>query len=177
MKTIEKICCGCKSSFMANLKEHKRGFAKFCSRKCFDSSRITKNKKHNCSCYVCETSFYRSLSKKSAPKSGILFCSRGCKEIAQTLKYNLKEIQPAHYGSGQGYNYRQLAFDTFEHCCSDCGYNTYPEILQVHHKDHSRKNNKIDNLEILCPNCHQIKHYFARLEISKIKSDHMKSGN
>lgn len=47
--------------------------------------------------------------------------------------------------------------------CERCGYFKY-EILQVHHKDRNRSNNSIDNLEIICPNCHYEEHYFSHLK-------------
>lgn len=42
--------------------------------------------------------------------------------------------------------------------CEICKFSKYPEVLQVHHIDHDRKNNKIDNLKLLCPTCHMIQH-------------------
>jgi hypothetical protein len=42
--------------------------------------------------------------------------------------------------------------------CEKCGYNK-TEILQVHHKDKNRNNNDLNNLELICPNCHSEKHY------------------
>jgi 5-methylcytosine-specific restriction endonuclease McrA len=42
--------------------------------------------------------------------------------------------------------------------CERCGYNKYPSILGIHHKDRNRKNNHRENLEVLCPNCHSIEH-------------------
>ena len=42
--------------------------------------------------------------------------------------------------------------------CERCGYSKY-EILQVHHKDRSRKNNILENPELICPNCHAEEHY------------------
>jgi predicted nucleic acid-binding Zn ribbon protein len=45
--------------------------------------------------------------------------------------------------------------------CERCGYNKF-EILQVHHKDHNRENNGLDNLELICPNCHYEEHYLQR---------------
>jgi len=29
----------------------------------------------------------------------------------------------------------------------------------VHHKDRNRENNEIENLELLCPNCHSEDHF------------------
>ena len=46
--------------------------------------------------------------------------------------------------------------------CIKCGISDWQEIplkLHIHHKDHDKTNNNIDNLEYLCPNCHSIEHY------------------
>ena len=37
-------------------------------------------------------------------------------------------------------------------------------VSVVHHKDHNRKNNKVDNLMWLCLNCHFLTHYDKALE-------------
>lgn len=42
--------------------------------------------------------------------------------------------------------------------CWDCK-EAFPEsLLLVHHKDHNRHNNMIDNLQLVCKRCHQIEH-------------------
>ena len=46
--------------------------------------------------------------------------------------------------------------------CERCGYARY-EILQVHHRDRNRRNNDLENLELICPNCHYEEHYVSRL--------------
>lgn len=45
--------------------------------------------------------------------------------------------------------------------CERCDYDK-PEILQVHHRDSNQANNELDNLELLCPNCHAEEHHFLR---------------
>lgn len=40
--------------------------------------------------------------------------------------------------------------------CSQCGWFGYCE---VHHKDRNRTHNTLDNLDVLCPNCHTDKHF------------------
>lgn len=45
--------------------------------------------------------------------------------------------------------------------CQQCGWNnTHPKtgkvLLQIHHKDGNRENGYLENLEILCPNCHSM---------------------
>lgn len=44
-----------------------------------------------------------------------------------------------------------------EHKCEKCGFQTWnglPIPLELHHKDGNHYNNQLDNLQILCPNCH-----------------------
>lgn len=96
-------------------------------------------------CPICNSTF---TVKKGEPKEKIT-CSRSC---ANT-----------HFRSGSKHpnwkdestNYRSKVDIT---SCERCGYNTYINILQVHHKDRNRQNNTLENLEVLCPNCHCIEH-------------------
>lgn len=46
--------------------------------------------------------------------------------------------------------------------CADCGYKKYPKVLQVHHIDENRKNNSIENLVVLCPTCHNVRHFLNK---------------
>ena len=44
-------------------------------------------------------------------------------------------------------------------CCEKCGISEWFGVkipLELHHKDNNHFNNKLDNLVILCPNCHSI---------------------
>lgn len=52
------------------------------------------------------------------------------------------------------------------HDCTRCGYNK-KEILQVHHKDKKRENNNLENLELICPNCHFEEHYLEKSWLRK----------
>ncbi len=45
--------------------------------------------------------------------------------------------------------------------CQRCDY-CKTEILQVHHKDKNRQNNDLDNLELICPNCHFEEHFLEK---------------
>jgi len=45
--------------------------------------------------------------------------------------------------------------------CERCQYAVY-EILQIHHRDRNRDNNSLQNLELLCPNCHAREHYMKK---------------
>lgn len=39
-------------------------------------------------------------------------------------------------------------------CCKLTMWNYLPMPLELHHKDGERRNNVLNNLELLCPNCH-----------------------
>ena len=51
-----------------------------------------------------------------------------------------------------------LEFGYLENKCYKCGittiYNGLPITLQLHHKDGNNRNNFVENLTLLCPNCH-----------------------
>ena len=49
-----------------------------------------------------------------------------------------------------------------EYQCFECKISEWRNkkiLLQIHHKNHNRYDNSIENLCYLCPNCHSIKHY------------------
>jgi len=50
--------------------------------------------------------------------------------------------------------YRPRAFKAYGKQCETCGYHKYEQSLQVHHIDSNRSNNNLDNLIVLCANCH-----------------------
>lgn len=168
MKSIQKECGNCGESFDGLLKEHKRGGALYCCQSCATESLNKKrawakaNKFPNCVCATCAKTFHRSPSKIGKSKSGFTFCTRVCKEQAQTShsKLRIAEIIPDHYGNGNS-TYRKRAIDSFGAACMACGYDKHVEIIHVHHKDRDRNNGSLDNLEVLCIRCHMENHLAA----------------
>lgn len=66
-------------------------------------------------------------------------------------------------------NYLRLKYNN---SCQKCGWNeinqwTHRVPLQVHHVDGDCTNNKEDNLELLCPNCHSLTDNFGSLNTGK----------
>ena len=160
---IKLNCLNCKKEFITIKSEVRRGNGKFCSINC--SSQYTHKQKpkpeQNCECALCGKKFYKNPTKLKNSKSGLYFCCRSHKDQAQRIG-GIKEIMPSHYGTGIYANseaYRKIAFSHYDKKCNRCGYETHPEILHVHHKDRNTRNNKPENLEILCPNCHTWEHY------------------
>lgn len=54
-------------------------------------------------------------------------------------------------------SYRDLVL-TGKDKCAICGFCALQDALEVHHKDFDRSHNTVDNLEILCANCHTVLH-------------------
>ena len=122
-----------------------------CSPKCLS---ILKGDTKLVKCAHCNKEHYKTNSKLENSKSGLYFCSRECKDTGQTY---IEAIQPDHYGSGA--NYRDRALKYYGAVCNRCSYDTNVAAIVVHHKDHNRQHNDLENLEVLCANCHAIEHY------------------
>lgn len=106
------------------------------------------------------------------------FCSKQCRGRFHTHKSRVKKGLIKKPGVGSGGNqwgkdnhqykvgigtYHRLAFDNKPNLCNRC---TETKNLLVHHIDHNRNNNELDNLEILCKRCHQ-KHHEHRDELGR----------
>lgn len=160
MSIIAKNCLNCQKLFNADTKELNRGNAKFCSHSC-SSQYFHKSQpppELNATCAFCGIKFHKMLSRFTS-KSGLVFCCRKHKDLAQRLD-GIKEIHPSHYNHTSGINiYRRIAYEHYPKICRRCKYIEHPEILVVHHIDRNRHNNKVENLEVLCPNCHNYEHF------------------
>jgi len=79
---------------------------------------------------------------------------------------------------GKYVNYRKLAFEYYKppHVCVVCGFGI-PDVLEVAHVDGNRKNNKVENLVILCPTCHRMHDVdlISRPMIKKLRSRRRKA--
>ena len=112
-------------------------------------------------CAYCGKKFTRAPSKMNNSKSGLYFCCREHKDMAQRLDSGkqFSEMRPDHYSNveekiGSINTYREMAMREYDHRCSICGWSEDDDILQVHHIDENRQNNALNNLIVLCPNCH-----------------------
>ena len=158
MKYILKNCLNCQKEFKASVRESNRGNAKFCNIKCSGefNGKNRPELKSNVKCAWCQKDFYKKASSKKLSKSGLYFCTRSCKDEAQSLN-GLKALHLPHFGTGKS-SYRDIIFRTKEKKCERCNYHENELAIIVHHIDRDRANNKESNLEVLCANCHLIEH-------------------
>lgn len=146
-------CAFCKKQAISRTRGKKK--AKYCSHKC---AYLGQRKRIKVSCHVCKKDVLRTKSKLKNSSSGLYFCSRKCKNKAQSLKFGCKEIMPNHYGTSKGReNYKNLIKNKKNPHCKDCN-EKRRYLLLIHHKDGDKRNNTLKNLEILCGNCHIRRH-------------------
>lgn len=62
---------------------------------------------------------------------------------------------------GRGYRKIKLSSGCFTQC-ELCGWNAFPALLKVHHKDGDRNNAHTENLLVVCPVCHELLHLTPR---------------
>ena len=148
-RKAKKVKCKyCRKSFLCYIKRTRQ----YCSHDC--SYKDRSNKESNVNCAHCGKGFYRNQSKQKNSKSGLFFCDKECKCEAQRIG-GIKEIMPAHYGTGFGrFSYRDK-FTENELVCGRCGYDEFSCGIDIHHKDKNRENNSKENLIPLCSCCHR----------------------
>lgn len=59
-----------------------------------------------------------------------------------------------------------------QYCCESCGiseYNNAPISLELNHKDGNSGNHALENLELLCPNCHSQTDTYRSKKIKKLR--------
>lgn len=93
-------------------------------------------------CTYCDGFFYAPLHVKRK------YCSDKCRIEARSK-------------NGR-FSYRQIAYRNHPRICNRCGYQEEVGILKVHHRDRDHDNNIPINLEILCPNCHELEHFLKK---------------
>lgn len=150
MSRINKKCILCNKEF--NVKLYRKETAHYCSKKCYE----TRNPPKKFSCLFCKKEF------SDYGKRLRIYCSRSC---ANKANFNLRS-EPKHMNNFRKFWERRGIINQ----CERCGYKECIKILGLHHKDRNPKNNKRDNLEVLCPNCHSLEHQKHIIHGSKVKN-------
>ena len=118
----------------------------FCGQVCYGIS-CRKEKP----CTVCGILILASANKKT--------CSRKCANIHRTgIKYKINS--PRDKVKDQR-SLKKRLLQQKGGVCERCSYGI-SKILEVHHTDRNKKNNILENLELLCPNCHSEEHHLKK---------------
>lgn len=71
-------------------------------------------------------------------------------------------------------NIRSYLLQKYDNKCQKCGWGEINPItgkcpLEIHHKDGDKTHNELDNLELLCPNCHSLTSNYKYLNSKKFQ--------
>lgn len=142
------VCLVCLMPFNTTARKNEKGeerFQRFCSLGCKKTHSINKRPYKNC--IACG----KTLSDK---KQILKFCSKQCGASYMSVMTTLSD--PNLPMQNMRYKYKGLVFHGLQ--CQRCGWNKDPRALCVHHKKGKKGGNSLDNLEVLCNNCHAIEH-------------------
>lgn len=181
-------CEFCQNQYIQK-SHNKIGTQKFCSKKC-RINYLTKTKKEK-NCINCNKKYLCSLSQIS----NSLVCSQYCYDqhrynqivgICDWCKLNVKRRNisirknmfcskqcagnyKTYFTEPKNYHKKKIWFNiknNIEISCETCKLKNI-NILTVHHVDHNRHNNDINNLMLLCYNCHFEIHHKETLRANK----------
>jgi hypothetical protein len=145
------ICNNCGKEFVAKKKDKR----KFCSQSCgakYNNKKYPKRKNNeklkNCLC-----------CGKLLNSHQIKFCSKECDiKYKQNIIFNRIENGDVTFNSS---TYKKYLIYKYGNKCMKCGWNEINPItnivpIQLDHKDGNSENHNLNNLELLCPNCHSL---------------------
>jgi len=146
-------CRVCKKKIYVKPSHVKLGWGKYCSIACRSKSQL---KGKNVQCHMCNSKIYRPPRMLTHSKSGKYFCTKSC----QTLWRNSIFSGEKHPFWKNGKNvYRKILLRNGKKpVCALCSI-VDKRLLNTHHIDHDRMNNKLENLIWLCLNCHYLVHH------------------
>jgi hypothetical protein len=127
---------------------------------------FNKGKHKKCICLNCGCEYDVCYSSKGK------FCSNKCqkeydyKVFIEKWKNGEEDGIKGLYGISS--HIRKYLFDKYNCSCQICGWSEVNPFagkvpLQIHHIDGNCLNNKEENLQLLCPNCHSLTETFGSL--------------
>lgn len=135
-----KICPACQKPLSYDDSLRKK---KFHNQSCSASYNNSK-RKHLPTCLNCE-------NKVNATNN--VYCSLQCQQDYNWEKRKLKVID----GNGTNGNVKRYLLESNGHTCNKCKNTTWNNQsipLELEHKNGNSDDNSLENVELLCPNCH-----------------------
>lgn len=120
-----------------------------------------------------EEKFCKNCGKLITKRRNI-YCDSNCQFTYQYRKY-IEDWKEQKNDGTKGNIYKDISnhirrylFEKYNNKCSQCGWgevNIYTNKipLEIHHRDGDCTNNKEDNLDLLCPNCHSLTKNYGSL--------------
>lgn len=152
-------CLICQKEFYSKPSHVKRGWGKYCSTNCRSQSQYSGQMRE---CFICKKKVYKQKRELDRSKSGLFFCRKSCQTIWRN-KVLYSGENHSNWKTGINAYRRILSADDRLKRCAFCLIDD-ERVLIVHHIDHNRDNNNIENLAWLCCNCHFLIHQYKESE-------------
>jgi len=180
-KSKEKYDLNKKScSFCGKLLEYNDRRKKFCNHSCAASYNNLGVRRHGSSrkdCIRCGKEIKRNANK---------YCSRTCQHEYKYEKYIERWLNKEEDGlkgkCQMSARIKRWLTEQRGECCEFCGWNevnpaTGKTPIAADHIDGNYKNNRPENLRLLCPNCHSLTPTYGRLNIGNGRPDRKERRN
>ena len=173
IKDIEIICLECNINFQSKISENR----KFCSQSCSASFnnkkriksdeyatntkkriRIRKIGKQIGICICCDKEIYKNNGNDVRK-----YCSSKCQQIYQR-DCKIKD------NTASSWTLKKYLIEKNGNSCMECGWDkvnptTGNVPIELEHIDGNSENNNLDNLKLLCPNCHSLTPTYKALNL------------
>lgn len=146
-----------------------RGATKSCGCSQNPSGKIRKKEKY---CLNCGKELHKGQYK---------YCSSLCQQEYQRKEYIKKVNNGEESGLKKSGNTTKISgsirtylFKKYNNKCQKCGWGEINPTtgkcpLEIHHKDGNKAHNDLNNLELLCPNCHSLTPNYKYLNSQRFK--------
>lgn len=176
-KKIKTNCLQCNKEIERIPREGDSGNY-FCSTSCSAEYNNPKTKRKHPTNFICLKC--NKIFKNSNHFQFKEFCSRNCLNLFNYDK-KINEWKNGEFDGmcgegGLNKNIRKYIFIKYNSQCSECGWSKINQFtkkipLQVDHIDGNYKNNKEENLRLLCPNCHTLTENYGSRNKGKGRRD------
>lgn len=160
---IEKNCEFCEYNFSSLISENRKFCTKSCSTKHNNSIRVSKiGLKMDLNNQI-KRDYSNGVKNKECINCGKIVTNKYCSQSCQQAKQRKEIFRKIESGdvSLSNSQYKKYLINVHGEKCMKCGWceineysNTIP--IELEHVDGDSQNNKIDNLKLLCPNCHSL---------------------
>lgn len=152
VRTEEKECKQCQQIFISLISDER----KFCSQKC---SAIFNNKLRPKKIGRLRYSIKCENCGKEGRSAGRIFCSNNC--YKESNKKKLFEEIESGITTLSCNTYKKYLIEKYGNKCMECGWDKTNPVsgkipIELEHIDGNSENNKLENLKLLCPNCHSL---------------------
>lgn len=145
---IERYCFNCKKPFITKRSNDKIFCGSSCAAKY--NNKIRGNYKHKYNiCLNCKEQIH---GKKN-------YCSNKC-QGEYTRKISFEKIKNGDISQSEK-QYKRYLISVYGEKCMECGWDKINPVtgnvpIQIDHIDGHSENNSLNNLKLLCPNCHSL---------------------